>query len=160
MQPMENKTNWMFDLWKFSICNQVFHNKLLLNALCAFLSNFLFSWSMSTYYSIYLIMCKICDKNISYKKYKNWEIFYLKWGIESSCSWKRALLCFHKRAPLTKRHLDYPEGQVKVKSCLPKWKLFLKVFISIKKKFFFQKGYFLMNCPIPDTLSFYFFNWD
>ena len=57
---MENIKKVEVWLAKVLIHNQVFHSKLLPNALRAFLFNLRF-------YRIYLIMCEMCDKNISNK---------------------------------------------------------------------------------------------
>ena len=52
---------------KVLVRNEVFHNKLL-NALGAFLYNFLLS--KFRFYMIYLIMCKIRDKSILNEKHE------------------------------------------------------------------------------------------
>ena len=48
-------------------------------------------------------------ENFRAKNKKNWEIAYLKWRIESNCSWKKAL-CFNNL------QLDNPEGHMEVES--------------------------------------------
>ena len=128
-------------MWKSGslICksfhSQVFHNKLL-NALFIFLFNFLFSRSRFRFYSIYLIMCKICDKNISNQKYgklrnclfkmKNWIKLFLKRPL---CLNKRTSL-FGKRAPGLFRRTDGDRIP-------PNWRLFLTLLVQIKKSVFF-----------------------
>ena len=130
-------------MWKSGslICksfhSQVFHNKLL-NTLFIFLFNFLFSRSRFRFYSIYLIMCKICDKNISNQKYgklrnclfkmKNWIKLFLKKPL---CLNKRTSL-FGKRAPGLFRRTDGDRIP-------PNWRLFLTLLVQIKKSVFLTK---------------------
>ena len=56
MPSTKNVEKWKFWFVKDLICSEAFHKKLFLNALCAYLFNFLFSWSKFTFYSIYAIM--------------------------------------------------------------------------------------------------------
>ena len=141
------------------IRNQVFHKQLLLIALCAFLK-FLFLWLTFRLYSIYDIMCEICDKNISNEKYenlrnclcktKNWIKLFLKKGpslqqkgtfVWQKCSW----IGLSRKA---------------VGSLFPQLEVVFDTFVSNQEKvFFFKKGTFwqsrtLYLCKIgPDQLS-------
>ena len=74
---LENRTHTIHgkrkkvEVWfvKLLIHNQVFHNKLLLNRMCAFWFNF-FSQSTFRFYNIYLTVCEMFDRNISNKNCK------------------------------------------------------------------------------------------
>ena len=54
---------------------------------------------------------------------------------------------------LTKGHLVNPEGPMKVESPQNR-DMFLTRLIQIKKKYFFQEGYFEQSVRSPDVLSF------
>ena len=131
-------------LVKVFTCNQVFHNKLLFKALWAFLYIFLFSWSTFRFYSMYLIMSKNVLKIFQTKKMKNSEIVYLKWRIESNCSWKR-VLHFNKRAPLFDKRALGLSRRVAEGWILSNRKFWLTLLIQIKKKFFFSKCTLSLN---------------
>ena len=63
------------------IHNRLFYNKTILNTLCIFLFNFLFSQSTFRFYSIYLIISvinqkhEIRGKNVSSKTWKIKKLF-------------------------------------------------------------------------------------
>ena len=129
------------------ISNQVFYNKFLLSALCAYLFNFLFSRSAFRFYSIYLIMCKIyVIKVFQYEKLRN----SLKWRIETNCSWKRAL-CFNKRALLFDKEALGLSRRAGGGRILPNRKLFLH-FGSNQEKVFFSKRTFCNKASDPRML--------
>ena len=98
------------------IRNQVFHKKFLLNALCAFLFNFLFSRSTLRFYGIYLIVCEICDKNNSNEK--NEKLINCLFRIVHKNQIFR-IFHFNKKAPLfNKSALGLSERQVFLKEAL------------------------------------------
>ena len=69
-----------------------------------------------------------------------WIIVYLKWRIESNCSWKR-VFCFNKRPALFDKRALRLSRSVGGGRISPNWKMFLtsNQSIQINKKFFFQK---------------------
>ena len=87
----------------------------------------------------YTSLCaKYAIKIFQMKIIKNYEIVYLKWRMESNCSWKSAL-CFNKRALLfDKETLGLSEGRVEVESSLT-WSCLWHIWFKSRKTSFFPK---------------------
>ena len=122
------------------IHNQVFYNKLLLNALCVFLFIFLFSRSTFRFYSLYLIMCEICNKKYFKRKIWKIKILFTKNEMNKSCSWKM-VLHFNKRAPFFNKRTLGLSRRVRAGRIPSNCKLFFTLLIQIKD-FFSKKALF------------------
>ena len=129
------------------ICSQLFHRKPL-NALYAYLFNFLFPRSMcafTTYTPLCLILYKpnLSVKNISKRKYKKLRDHLFKEEIFLG----KGLLVSKKGNFLSQKG-SWVIKNSRCRSNAPSLEVVFDTFQS-RKKFFFQKGLFLTNCRIP-----------
>ena len=137
------------------ICSQVLHKEL--NALCAYLFNFLPSQSMFTCYSTYTIRpCALqnrCGKYVItiFQKKKKIKLFKMK-ELNEIVLRKRLFTSIIWQLCLTKAQLSYHKGHMEVEYTLH-WKLFLTLLIQIKKNLF-SKGHFLAKSSIPGCFIF------
>ena len=92
MQSTENVKTWKFDLLKFWFVIKY----LIANVFSPHCMHFylIYCFHNQRFHSIYLIMRRICDNNISNEKDE-----ILRNCLYINCSWKTAI-CFNERAPL------------------------------------------------------------
>ena len=91
MQSTENVKTWKFDLWKFWFVIKYLITNVFLPHCMRF---YLICFHNQRFHSIYLILRRICDNNISNEKDE-----ILRNCLYINCSWKTAI-CFNERAPL------------------------------------------------------------